>query len=171
MADKDFRFSRENFTASEGDPSTLEDPQQLVERLLLTDPATDGDPRLTDGRVQWGDRWVEAYLEYYDEQTAWSPAAETRTQSAEPWVQAYLTHYGEETVWPRVAERYTARSERWVQEYLAYDGQETNWQQAPEQHTRPGERWVREYLAYYDEDTGTPRRSDPLSLPKAAGHG
>ena len=169
MADKDFRFSRENFTASEGAPSDSEDPQELVERLLLTDPASDGAPRLTDERARWGERWVEAYLEYHGDESAWALTAATHTQSAEPWVQAYLAYYGEEMVWPRAAERYAGRRDSWVQEYLAYDGQDTDWPRALEQPTRHGERWVREYLAYYDEGTETGGRAAPLPLLKAAG--
>ena len=172
MADKEYRFSRENNAAAEGGPSTFEDPQQLVERLLLTEPAGDRDPRLTEEQARWRERWVDEYLEYQGQQTDWAPAGGTRTHRGEPWVEAYLTYYGEQTVWPRATERRVGRSEPWVQEYLEYYGQGTDWPPATGLHTRHGERWVQEYLAYYDEeaDRGTGPAAT-LPLLKAASHG
>ncbi len=172
MADKKYRFSRENYSAAEGDPSTSEDPQQLVERLLLTEPAGDEAPRLTEEHARWRERWVDEYLEHHGEETVWVPAAGTRTHGGEPWIEAYLAYYGEEAVWPRATERRTARNEPWVQEYLAYYGQETDWPPTTELHTRHGERWVQEYLDYYgqESDRGIGPAA-PLPVHKAASHG
>ncbi len=172
MADKELRFSRDNFPASEGGPSTSEDPHQLIERLLLTEPAGDGDPRLTE-HARRGERWVEAYLEYRGEETVWAPAAGTRAHRGEPWVEAYLAYYGDQTLWPRATERRTRRSEPWVHAYLVYDGRgTTDWPSKTEPHTRHGERWVQEYLAYYDQErveSSGPAVGVPLL--KAASHG
>ena len=139
MADKAYRFSFDNSPAAEGGSSASEDSQQMIERLLLAEPADERERA----------RWEEEYLAYGGGEAVWPSGKEA--VGRERWVEAYLEYYGNDRVWPRASERRVRRPESWVQAYLDHYGEESEWSRSQAQ-VESGERWVREYLAYYDQD-------------------